>query len=1194
MDFTRRISIRPSRIPGGFFGGRQVNLVVDLRIAIQGGPSMTPGKTIRLAFLLNLLILPALLFSTTHLVHSRGSIQAAPVQLSLPAVTAASGQVIMDLTINTVSATRGLQFGVAFDPAVLRCDGVTQGTFYSNWADSHSSTATVFPSPVCNNTTGRISDMGIILLGTEPGGPTGSGVVARLRFTVLSNSYSPVTLINVQVSDDGNPSQALPVTLTSGSVNLTATTSVTPTITRTPSITPTSTTGGAPASCSNADANQDGSINILDLTAIGSVMGQTGTPGWIPEDVNQDGIINILDLTAVSQCMGQTVSTFTPTFTVTRTSTGTTSTTPTLTPSPSLTGTPTFTPTRIATVTPSVTGGVSMMSINPLTRTIAPGENFTFTIDLRLQEPSRGAQAGLSFNPAVIQCTSVQEGDFYSAWAAANGAISQVFPSPVINNTLGTISSSSVILLGGTGGPSGYGSLFTVQCTGLAAGTSPLQLTGVQVSDANFASPAPIDVLVNNGSVTVAPVSGPSNTPTFTPTPSLTPSRTLTTTITVDSPTSTPTLSTQSRLSVSPPRQSVLIGQTVIIPIVIEVAASSPSKGAQVGIAYNPAVLSCTQLTEGSFYKDWALANGSTSQVFPSPVFNNTLGTMSTTSVILLGTTPGGPTGRGTLFEVRCTSLAAGVSPIHLTDGQVADDNTGSAGAGALTLELIDGEVTVANQTAPTVTSTPTRTAPPTATRTRTMTPTIGSGATATRTYTQGTPTVTSIGALRTGTAVVTIWPTIAANAHMNVNPSLKLVSAAGETFTLEITIDSDKPARSAGAGVKFDPAVMSCESVTEGGFFRDWATANGGSTVLFPQPVINNTTGIISDAVVFITEAIVGTQDAAGGPTQKGVFLTLNCTAKSVGVSTITLQNIELSNDDTNVPQKLAVRVGNGQVFVGVTPTPGGSTPTVSGGTAGSGTAPRTPTPGTGTPKPTVSGSVTAVPTAGIQADSNSKQVVAQVQTDASGKTSAVACFDDQIDSSGIVTEDIQVSSPDNLAAIRIAKGVQVLTADNYALKCIEFAMASPAPGVDADHFLLSVPYEIGPSGATFDPPATLLLAYDKGTLPENVNERRLVINWHNLEINSWEPLSSDADPDTGTVSAELSHLSVYAVLGQPASVNWLAILAGLGIAALLAVGAVLTWRHRNSSVTEPESPAPESPAPDGPPPERDGGETG
>jgi hypothetical protein len=47
------------------------------------------------------------------------------------------------------------------------------------------------------------------------------------------------------------------------------------------------------------DLNGDGRVNVMEMVMIGNHWGETGAPGWIPEDVAQDGIINQADVDAL-------------------------------------------------------------------------------------------------------------------------------------------------------------------------------------------------------------------------------------------------------------------------------------------------------------------------------------------------------------------------------------------------------------------------------------------------------------------------------------------------------------------------------------------------------------------------------------------------------------------------------------------------------------------------------------------------------------------------------------------------------------------------------------------------------------------------------------------------------------------------------------------------------------------------------
>jgi hypothetical protein len=52
--------------------------------------------------------------------------------------------------------------------------------------------------------------------------------------------------------------------------------------------------------------NGDNVINIGDVVVVGLKWGQTGSPGWIPEDVNNDGVVNIGDVVVIGLHWGET------------------------------------------------------------------------------------------------------------------------------------------------------------------------------------------------------------------------------------------------------------------------------------------------------------------------------------------------------------------------------------------------------------------------------------------------------------------------------------------------------------------------------------------------------------------------------------------------------------------------------------------------------------------------------------------------------------------------------------------------------------------------------------------------------------------------------------------------------------------------------------------------------------------------
>ncbi len=56
------------------------------------------------------------------------------------------------------------------------------------------------------------------------------------------------------------------------------------------------------------DVNEDGTVNILDITSIGQNFGASTEAPYPRWDVNQDGAINVQDMTLAAYHFGETVA----------------------------------------------------------------------------------------------------------------------------------------------------------------------------------------------------------------------------------------------------------------------------------------------------------------------------------------------------------------------------------------------------------------------------------------------------------------------------------------------------------------------------------------------------------------------------------------------------------------------------------------------------------------------------------------------------------------------------------------------------------------------------------------------------------------------------------------------------------------------------------------------------------------------
>jgi hypothetical protein len=121
-----------------------------------------------------------------------------PARLHLDSLSARVGDTLdVPVVISASLPLRGAQFALSFDPRIVRIDGISEGTFFSDWAVGHGASTFMIPA-VISNTTGTTSAWAVVVLGGAPGaGPTGSGTLATLHLTVLANGASPLSFRDV-------------------------------------------------------------------------------------------------------------------------------------------------------------------------------------------------------------------------------------------------------------------------------------------------------------------------------------------------------------------------------------------------------------------------------------------------------------------------------------------------------------------------------------------------------------------------------------------------------------------------------------------------------------------------------------------------------------------------------------------------------------------------------------------------------------------------------------------------------------------------------------------------------------------------------------------------------------------------------------------------------------------------------------
>ena len=147
---------------------------------------------------------------------------------------------------------------------------------------------------------------------------------------------------------------------------------------------------------------------------------------------------------------------------------------------------------------------------------------------------------------------------------------------------------------------------------------------------------------------------------------------------------------------------------------------------------------------------------------------------------------------------------------------------------------------------------------------------------------------------------------------------------------------------------------------------------------------------------------------------------------------------------------------------------------------------------------------------------------------------------------SAGQVLQNYNLGTADGSAQLKIPLGTTVLNADGGSAGTISIIDTSPGRqsgeipdvSVDATFIIAGTGYAVSgsPAGTTFSPAILLTFTFTDEEWSELMadaddNPSNLVIKWYNPRTESYEDIETSVDPDSQTVSAWISHFSIYAV---------------------------------------------------------------
>jgi hypothetical protein len=122
-----------------------------------------------------------------------------------------------------------------------------------------------------------------------------------------------------------------------------------------------------------------------------------------------------------------------------------------------------------------------------------------------------------------------------------------------------------------------------------------------------------------------------------------------------------------------------------------------------------------------------------------------------------------------------------------------------------------------------------------------------------------------------------------------------------------------------------------------------------------------------------------------------------------------------------------------------------------------------------------------------------------------------------------------------DYKTSLYIAYGTKATNANGYALATITVTQLEEYDAPQAGVYVMGMVYELGPRGASFDPPITLTIKYDEAGLSPGMPESSLGLAIWDEESGTYKTIPCQVDMEANQITASISHFSRYAVISEP-----------------------------------------------------------